>query len=340
MKPAHLGRCLSRLALSFERLALRNEWVVLFVAIVIVAITPLAAPAAGNSPNAADLRVSADAAEIRIVPPAPAAMDQELRSADQALIEAIAANDLLAAAPLLNSEFTWIDRDGRSRTKSDVVNRIGLLSAGPDVNIRLQNYGRLALLTGTHRLSPDNATAFFARVWVHQASGWRLLLYQETAAADFSGPAALSAKDARYGVTRAQWPAACENPCRSLPYKALSSDAQEIVAAFIAGERAAYDGDTASERRILGDDVLFITPDRPQPMDKAQRIAAIDNFTHASQVDPPPAVASMALWVFGNAAVMSADEESASGDKLRATRIWTRRDGRWQLTFSQQTLAQ
>ena len=299
-----------------------------------MAIVPLVAPAAGNSPGATDLRASADVAEVRILPQVPAAMDQALRSADRALIEAIAANDPLAVAPLLNSEFTWIDRDGRSRTKSDVVNHVVLLSAGPDTNIRLQNYGRVALLAGTHRLLPDNALAFFARVWVRQPSGWRLLLYQETAAADFS------AKDARYRIARAQWPALCDNPCRSLPYKALSSDAQEIVATFIASAKAAYDGDAASESRILGDDVLFVGPDRPQPMDKAQRIAAIGNIARAVQFNPPPAVASMALWVFGNAAVMSADEESASGDKLRAVRIWTRRDARWQLTFSQQTLVQ
>jgi len=48
----------------------------------------------------------------------------------------------------------------------------------------------------------------------------------------------------------------------------------------------------------------------------------------------------MALWVFGNAAVMSADEERPSGEMLRATRLWAKRDGQWQLAFSQQTLVQ
>jgi ketosteroid isomerase-like protein len=209
-----------------------------------------------------------------------------------------------------------------------------LLSAGPDANIMLHTYGRVALLTGTHRLTPDNVPAFFARVWVRQLSGWHLLLYQETALADSS------VKDASYGINGAQWPAHCDNPCRSLPYKPLSSDAQEIVASFMGGEKAVFDGDVEAASRILGDDVLFVTPDGAQPMDKAQRDAALRNFRHAGQVDLPPAVASMALWVFGNAAVMSAAQESPSGEMMRATRIWAKRDGRWQLTFSQQTLVQ
>jgi ketosteroid isomerase-like protein len=313
----------------------------LFIEAVLVAIAPLAACAQANLlPSADDLGASAAVAEIRIVAgPANAAIEQELRSADRALIQAIATNDRLAAR-LLDSEFTWIDRDGRSRSKSDLVNRISLLSAGPDANIMLQTYGRVALLTGTHRLTPDNAPALFARVWVRQPSGWHLLLYQETAPADSSVPADFSGKDARYGINGVPWPAHCDNPCRSLPYKPLSSDAQEIVASFMGGEKAVFDGDAEAASGILGDDVLFVTPARAQPMDKAQRIAALRNFRHAGQVDLPPAVASMALWVFGNAAVMSADQESPSGEMLRATRIWSKRDGRWQLTFSQQTLVQ
>jgi len=142
-----------------------------------------------------------------------------------------------------------------------------------------------------------------------------------------------------YGVTRAPWPEPCDNPCRSLPYKPLSSEAQEIVASFMAGEKAAFEGDMETASRILGDDVVFVMPDRTQPMGKAQRLASMRNFRLAGgQGDPPPAVASMALWTFGSAAVMSADQESASGEMLRTTRIWARRAGQWQLTFSQETL--
>jgi hypothetical protein len=318
-----------------------------FVETVLIVILLTAAYPGGNSLRAEDLGASPDVgesgvAENRIIAdpanpanPAPSVVfDQELRSADRALIQAIAASDRLAAARLLDSEFTWIDRDGRSRAKSDLVPRLVLLAAGPDANVTVQNYGRVALLTGTHRLTPDNASAFFARVWVRQPSGWHLLLYQETTPAEFS------VKDARYRGARTQWPYPCDNPCRSLPYKPLSSEAQEIVASFMAGEKAVFEQDAQAASRMLGDDVLFVTPYRAQPMNKAERIAAMRKLGHGGQMDLPPEVASMALWVFGNAAVMSTDEESSSGERLRGTRIWARRDGQWQLTFSQQTLVE
>jgi hypothetical protein len=286
----------------------------------------LAAGELDTPPTVADVRSAPGAASA-----SPVALDRELRSADRALIEAIAANDRLAAARLLHSEFTWIDRDGRGRNKSDLVSRMILLAAGPDANVTLQPYGRVAVITGTHLLTPDNVPAFFARVWVRQPSGWRLLLYQETT------PPEAGVKDARYD-TRPQ-PSICDNPCRSLPYKPLSSEAQEIVASFMAGEKADFDGDSQTANRILGDDVLIVTPADMQPVTKVQRIAAMRAAKRPGQT-LPPAVDSMALWVFGNAGVMAADQESPAGEMLRTTRIWAKRGGQWQLAFSQQTLVQ
>jgi hypothetical protein len=307
----------------------------LFIQAFLVLIVPVAVRAQQKFlPGSDDLDASmAEAQTQAIVGPASAEVERDLRSVDRSLIQAFGINDRLAAR-LLDPEFTWIDRDGRSRTKSELADGLILLAAGPDANVALQNYGRVALLTGTHRLSPDNASALFARVWVRRPSGWRLLLYQETTAAEFS------VKPASYGVTRGDWPARCDNPCRSLPYKPLSPEAQEIVSSFMAGEKAQFDADAETASRILGDDFLFVASDRAQSMDKAQRIAAMRKLRNAGPLDPPPAVVSMAVWVFGNAAVMSADQEAFSGEKLRATRIWAKRGGQWQLTFSQQTLVQ
>jgi hypothetical protein len=319
---------------SFSRSVFSGSLIVLITG-ALTAIAPFAAQAHENlSPGTDNPATNGGNADVRLTASKNAALEQELRSLDHTLIQDIDTNDGLAPARLLDAEFTWIDRDGRSRSKSDVVNRIGLLSAGTDTNLTLQTYGRVALVTGTHRLTPDNAPAFFARVWIRQASGWRLLLYQETAAPESS------VRDARYAVSQRDLSGRCENPCRSLPYKPLTSEAQEIVASFMEGQKAVFDGDAETASRILGDDVLFVTPDRERPMDKTERIALMHSFRHTGASLPPPAVASMALWVFGNGAVMSADQESQSGEMLRTTRIWAKRGGQWQLTFSQQTLVQ
>ena len=313
-----------------------------FIGLIVLAIgafsatAPFAARAHENwSSIGNDSDANGGIAGVHLTASENASLTRQLRSLDLTLIQAIDTNDDLAPVRLLDTEFTWIDRDGRSRSKSDVVDRIGLLSAGTDTNIAVQTYGRVALVTGTHRLTPDNVPAFFARVWIRQASGWRLLLYQETATPE------PSVKDTRYAVGRTDWAASCENPCRSLPYKPLSPEAQEIVTSFMAGEKAAFDGDPETAARVLGDDVLFVTPDRERPMDKNERITLMRNFRHGGAAVPaPPAVASMALWVFGSAAVMSADQESQSREMLRTTRIWAKRGAQWQLTFSQQTLVQ
>ena len=330
MGPSHLTRFFSRSVFSIRSIRL-----ITLITGALTAIAPFAAQAHDNLRRSTDdPATTSGVAEVRLTASENTALERELRSLDHTLIQAIATNDGPAPARLLDAEFTWIDRDGRSRSKSDLVNRIGLLSAGADANVTLQTYGRVALVTGRHRLTPDNAPALFARVWIRQASGWRLLLYQETAAPDSS------VKDAGYTVSHGDLPGRCENPCRSLPYKPLSSEAQEIVASFMAGQKAVFDDDAEAAGRILGDDVLFVTPDRDQPIDKTERIALMRNFRHARAAVAPPAVASMALWVFGNAAVMSTDQESQSGEMLRTTRIWARRRGQWQLTFSQQTLVQ
>ena len=305
------------------------------LAIVISLLAPLACRAADAahvdpSSGVVDKIGSGRLAESGTSNAASQGSSQELSSAERSLMAAIASSDGLTAARLLDGEFTWIDRDGRSRTKSEVIDHLILLVAGADANLTVQPYGRVALITGTHRLAPDNAAAFFARVWIRRPSGWHLLLYQETTAEEFS------VKSARYGFSGRDWGSGCENPCRSLPYKALSSDAEEIVASFMAGEEAAFDGDVQAASRILADDFLFVSADHAQPIRKAERIAAMRSVTRVGQ-EPPAAVVSMTLWVFGNAAVMAADQESSSGEMLRATRIWAKHNGQWQLAFGQQT---
>jgi uncharacterized protein DUF4440 len=310
-----------------------RNFAVLFIAAVLAAITPAASHAQQKSQNlifSAKASGETNIVEARVDPGALNAASEQAHLADRALMQAIAANDGTMATNLLASEFTWIDRDGRSRTKSDLLDRIVLLSAGPDTNLAVSVYGRVVLVTGTHALIPDGAEAFFTRVWVRQGFDWRLLLDQETAPGDFS------ARDARDGVATPS-PATCDNPCSSLPYKPLSPDAQEIVTSFMAGEKALFEGDADSAGRILGDDATFIMPDGFQPIGKTQRVARIRSLRQADQSDPPPAVASMALWVFGGAAVMSADQESWFGQLLRTTGIWAKRDAGWQLIFSQQT---
>ena len=51
------------------------------------------------------------------------------------------------------------------------------------------------------------------------------------------------------------------------------------------------------------------------------------------------AVESMRLWVYGDGAAMTTMQVMPDNSRppYRATRVWVRRDGRWQMVISQQT---
>jgi hypothetical protein len=43
------------------------------------------------------------------------------------------------------------------------------------------------------------------------------------------------------------------------------------------------------------------------------------------------------VWAFGDAAVMRSEHRPLHGKVLQVTRIFVKRDGRWQVAFGQQT---
>ena len=128
MGRSHLTRFFSPSVFSIRSIRL-----ITLITGALTAIAPLAARAHDNlRPGTDDPATTSGVADVRITASENAALERELRSLDHTLIQAIATNDEPAAARLLDAEFTWIDRDGRSRSKSDLANRIGLLSAGAD----------------------------------------------------------------------------------------------------------------------------------------------------------------------------------------------------------------
>src|SRR5579863_1394638 len=119
-----------------KRSTRRSLFFITFITAALLAIVPFGQAHENLLPDTNHPDAPADTTDVRIVAPsADAASEQELRSADRALIQAIDGNDQLAATRLLDADFTWIDRDGRSRSKSDLVNWMVLLSAGPDANV-------------------------------------------------------------------------------------------------------------------------------------------------------------------------------------------------------------
>ncbi len=269
----------------------------------------------------------------RITRPVLAGEEQErVLQADQTLIEAIGKGDTATAGKLLDAEFTWTDRSGKTRTKAEILTVLAPLAADSDTDVNVSDYRKLVLIRGTHRIPSQNAALRFARVWVKRAEGWRALIYQDTAMAE-KMPAARSGFGSPSGGAAVD----CDNPCKSVPYKPEGAAEQEVVSMWQAVERTVLSNDVEAWIPNFTGDFVFVTPDGGPPLNKADRVAMIKELKRTNTTLIPAQVESMKVWVFGDAAVMRSEHKPVHGKKLHVTRVFVKASGHWQITFGQQT---
>jgi ketosteroid isomerase-like protein len=258
--------------------------------------------------------------------------DQAALLADHLLVQAIAKGDTASAGSLLDSEFTWTDRSGKTRARTEILPDLKALAAGSDVDLNFHDYDQIALITGIHQVGPQDVGVRFARVWIKRPAGWLALVYQETAIAEkppttragFGSPSSGASVD-------------CDNPCKSVPYKPEGAAEQEVVAMWQAVERTVLTNDVDAWIPNFTDEFVFVTPDGGPPLRKADRIAMIKELKRTNTTLIPAQVESMKVWVLGDAAVMRSEHKPRHGKTLHITRVFVKRDGRWQITFGQQT---
>jgi ketosteroid isomerase-like protein len=257
---------------------------------------------------------------------------QTLQQADHALVDAIQKSDAGGAAKLLDDEFSWTDRTGKTRTKAEILPALSSLAADRDMDFKTSDLGQVALIRGSHRIPSQNVSVRFARVWVRRADGWKALIYQETTMAEKT-PATRSG----FGSPSGGAPVDCENPCKSVPYKPEGAAEQEVVAMWQAVERTVLTNDVEAWIPNFTEDFVFVTPDGGPPLNKADRVAMIKELKRTNTTLIPARVESMKVWVLGDAAVMRSEHKPAHGKTLHITRVFLKRSGHWQITFGQQT---
>lgn len=255
--------------------------------------------------------------------------------ADESFNVALTKADAAAISPLLDPEFTWTDRNGKTRGKDEVLPILSSLAAGADSNVSTVDDGQVVLVRGTHQLPSQNAAVRFARVWVVRPEGWKLLVYQETTKADKTPE-----KRAGFGSPSNGAPVACENPCNKIPYAPEGAAEKEVVAMWQGVERTVLTNDVDAWIPNFTDDFVFVTPDGGEPLNKADRVAMIKELKRTNTTLIPAEVASMKVWVWGNTAVMRSEHKPLHGKTLHVTRILVKRDGHWQISFGQQTVVE
>jgi ketosteroid isomerase-like protein len=251
----------------------------------------------------------------------------EITTTDRAFVAAITKADKNSTSALLDDNFHWISPAGQTWDKDQILQKLAGLTAGDDG--KGHNYGNVVYLTGMARSSSDKIR--FVRVWVKESSGWKVLLQQETIVV---GKTATTQATVPVGTS-------CENPCKSIPYEAPSPEAQAVVASWEGLEDAVNHRDADGWASHVADEFVFNVKEDGNPLTKADRVAIIKKQAQGNTVTDIGTViaGTMNVWLFGDTAVMTDQQQpTKGGDPYQAMRIWVKRDGRWQLVYSQQTV--
>jgi Domain of unknown function (DUF4440) len=254
-----------------------------------------------------------------------AASDQDnAEEADRALTRALEKSDAAEVGKLLDAQFEWTDARGQTLTKTEALQNLSVLAkdAPGDTDVKTYDYRTVEVITGVHH------SARFLRVWVKRSEGWRAFILLDTAIASGTAPFSTPATGAA---------GECENPCRSIPYKSTTAADKIIVETLKRLKVDEWHPNPEDWARYVVDDVFYVT--------SAGALSKADRVTHLAQqkksgatIVPGDPVVSMRMFDWGDAALMITQNAPYRGGKpYYSVRVWTLRDGRWQLANSQQT---
>jgi len=236
--------------------------------------------------------------------------------ADHALIQAFASADKSALNQLFDPEFTWIDANGKSLARRQVLERPPNLG-NANVEPQFRAYDNVVVL----RASRERLHVL--RIWVHRESGWRIMLYQEVQQVEKSEPtpAPIASGD-------------CENPCKSIPFAPETRSEKEAIASWQGVMRAMANNDADAYAPLIADEFTATDTHHDRPYTKSDRLAQIKKQKLAGARSAPPELTGARMFDFGETVMMLAREQRPGGKAYFNTRMWVERGGRWQMLFS------
>jgi hypothetical protein len=256
----------------------------------------------------------------------------DVLGASRRLADALAA-DRGGIAALLDPEFRAVGRDGREWFGADAIPHLEPAPAPEG----LRDYGDVALLVG--RDPVDGGERVTVEVWVRREAGgergWRLLVRQLNTIA---APGAPSGRPAHAPRPADAPPPRCANPCEFVPYDATSDAERGIIHSFQTLEGHVIRNEVDDWVNYVGEEfIVFRTGQHPTTRNERvghmREQRKINAEIHVAEVE------DMWIRVFGDVAVMRADHVMPGNRRppYRATRVWVKRDGVWQMAVSQQT---
>jgi hypothetical protein len=269
----------------------------------------------------------------------PSAKESVLAAA-KALQAAIRGGNAAAAEKFLSRDFSFIDASGHEHARREVLNALKASPRGTGSAIKVRDYGRIALITGGYKSAQagERSDLFALDVWIKDGATWKALIHHNNVLARPDAPSAHVS-----GTPRAidAPPPRCINPLEEVPYQAKSQAERDIIKAFQTLELAVTRNDPDEWQHHVADEFV-VTRTRQHPTDKAARMAFMATQRAINAETFVAEVVSLKFWVLGDAAVMRADHAMPGNRRppYRATRLWVKRNGHWQMAISQQTTIQ
>jgi hypothetical protein len=247
--------------------------------------------------------------------PARAQQDSSPLIADRSFVHAFESKDKAAAAELLDADLIWIDSTGHRLTRAGVLEKLPAV-ANPDVEAPPRTYGETAVVRA------NRAKMNVVRVWVKRTGGWRALLYQEVLQVEKSEPPG--------GKTSTE----CVNPCKTIPFQPETTNEKEAIASWQGVMRAMAESDADAYSPLIADEFTATDTFHDRPYTKTDRLAQINKQKTTGTRAAPQELLAGDMFDFGETVMMVAHEQRPGGKSYFNTRMWVKRDGRWQMLFS------
>src|SRR6266571_5202208 len=206
--------------------------------------------------------------------------------ADRALLHAFAKTDKASLNQLLDSEFAWIDSNGKFLTRTQVLDSLPSL-ANLDGEPQVRVYGNTAVV----RASRDRLHVL--RIWIQREAVWRVVLYQEVRQVEKSEPPA-----------HPRAPSDCENPCKTIPFRPETQSEKEAMASWQGVMRAMASNDADAYAPLIADEFTATDTHHDRPYTKADRLAQIRKQKLAGARSVPPELTSPRRFDFGETVMM------------------------------------